>query len=340
MTRPAAQFNSIEPVPLSRCRVCGSSRISKRDEVEFFIGYAWPICDCHECGCRFTLHDVSTYDLLYSEQSSCYSRYRAQAEACKALFDCGDRPGLRAALSQESKYRFIIEAIEREPADARMLEIGSSRGHLSSYFILSGQRITGVDVSPKAVAAARAAFGDHFVRAGDAAIEAQAPYDVIFHVGTIGCVADPVGMTTHWLGLLRPGGRLLFNAPNLDGLTLPHQLWFESAPPPDVVTLFPPGFWREAFGAVALVSEESEYCAPEQNLLIALRRLAGCTWRMPVPMPLSESERGSTSTGTHRNTIWRNLERVVRKVGHWTELDRSVPPYASEFGLFVQMTKR
>ena len=76
---------------------------------------------------------------------------------------------------KSSKYRFIIEAIEREPADARMLEIGSSRGHLSSYFILSGQRITGVDVSTKAVAAARAAFGDHFVRAGDAAIEAQAP---------------------------------------------------------------------------------------------------------------------------------------------------------------------
>ena len=75
-------------------------------------------------------------------------------------------------------------------------------------------------------------------------------------------------------------------------------------------------------------------------LLIALRRLAGCKWRMPVPMPLSESERGPTSTGTHRNTIWRNLERVVRKVGHWTELDRFVPPHASEFGLFVQMTKR
>jgi SAM-dependent methyltransferase len=337
---PAARVNCIEPLVLSRCRVCGSSKISKLDEVEFYFNYAWSICECYDCGCRFTQHDNSTYDLLYSERSSCYSRYSAQAEVCKALFDRGDRAGLRAALSQGSKYRFIIEAIEREPVDARILEIGSSRGHLSSYLILSGRRITGVDVSPKAVAAARAAFGDHFVLAGDAAVEAQAPYDVIFHVGTVGCVADPIGMTTQLLGLLRPRGRLLFNAPNRNGLTWRNQLWFESAPPPDVVTLFPPDFWRDRFGDVALVSEEIECCAPEQNVLIALRRLARCKWRKPVPIPLSQSERCFTPTASTGDTVWRNVERLVCKVGHWTGVDRFVRPCASEYGLFIQMTKR
>src|SRR5215467_3611592 len=183
---------------VSRCRICGSSVLTRCGQVEFYFGYSWPIYDCDDCGCRFTPHDNSTYDLLYSERSSCYSRYRGQAERCKILFDRGDRAGLRAELSQGSKYRFIINELDQDPPAARILEIGSSRGHLTSYFILVGRRITGVDISPKAVAAAAADFGDHFVQAGDPSIDAQAPYDVIFHVGTIGCVADPVGMTKSW----------------------------------------------------------------------------------------------------------------------------------------------
>lgn len=340
MNRPTAQFNSTVPSVLSRCRVCGSSEISKRDDVEFYIGYAWPIYDCHECGCRFTLHNSSTYELLYSEQSSCYSRYTAQAETCKALFDRNDLAGLRAVLSEGFKYRFIIEKIDREPADARILEIGSSRGHLTSYFILAGRKITGVDVSAKAVAAAAMAFGDHFVRAGDPAIKAQAPYDVIFQIGTIGCVADPVGLTRTSLDLLKPGGRLLFNAPNRDAFFLRDQLWFESAPPPDVVTLFLPGFWRDHFGDAAQIDEEVECGTPEQNLLILLRRLARRKWRKPVPMPLKESGQPCTPAPTFGDALWRNLERFVRKAGPWTGVVRFAPSYPTEFGLFIQMKKR
>ena len=151
------------------------------------------------------------------------------------------------------------------------------------------------------------------MQAGELSIEARAPYDVIFHVGTIGCVADPVGMTRQWLDLLKPGGRLLFNAPNRDGCTLRDQLWFESAPPPDLVTLFPPGFWRDHFGDAALVSEKIEICSPEQNLLIALRKLAGRKWRKPVPLALKDSEHWSAPASTFGDALWRNLERVVRK---------------------------
>jgi SAM-dependent methyltransferase len=332
--------SSVEKAALSHCRVCSSDKITTCGEVEFYFGYAWPIYDCDDCGCRFTLHDNSAYDLLYSEQSSCYNRYSAQAQACKVLFDRGDLIGLRTTLSDGSKYRFIINQIDQAPAGIRILEIGSSRGHLTSYFILSGRDITGVDISPEAVTTAKADFGDHFVQAGDLAIEARAPYDVIFHVGTIGCVADPIGMTRRLLDLLKPGGRLLFNAPNRDGCVMPEQLWFDSAPPPDVVTLFPPGFWRRHFGDSALISEQIEFCTPEQSLLIAVRKLARRRWRKPLPMPLKESERWPTPVPRFGDSLWRGFERVVRKVGQWTGLDRFIPPYASEFGLFVQMTKK
>src|SRR5712671_1036711 len=136
------------------CRICGANNVKYCDNVEFYVGYAWPIYDCGNCGCRFTSHDAATYDFLYSEKSSCYNRYAIQADACKRLFDRGDLAALRAELSQSSKYRFIIDEVDRAGSDVRILEIGSSRGHLTSYFILAGRAITGVDVSRTAVAAA------------------------------------------------------------------------------------------------------------------------------------------------------------------------------------------
>jgi len=321
------------------CRICGSDKIIERGIVEFYIGYAWPIYDCNGCGCRFTLHKSSTYDLLYSERSSCYSRYISQAETCKTLFDRGDLAGLKAALSQGSKYRFIIEQVDRASADAQILEIGSSRGHLTSYFILGRRKITGVDVSRKAIMAASAAFGDHFLQAGDPLVDAQAPYDVIFHVGTIGCVHDPIGMTRKWLDLLKPGGRLLFNAPNRDGCSWRDQLWFDSASPPDLVTLFPAGFWRGQFSQLALVSEQIETCTPAQNFMIALRRVAHRKWRKPLPQALKDSKCWPVPIPKFGDAVWRNLESGARKAACWTGLERLAPQHPSEFGLFVHMVK-
>jgi SAM-dependent methyltransferase len=328
-----------EGTRLTCCRICKAENVKYCGDVEFYFGYAWSIYECGDCGCRFTSHDASTYDLLYSERSSCYSRYAIQADRCKLLFDRGDLAGLRAELSQASKYRFIIDEIERMPMHVRLVEFGSSRGHLTSYFILAGRRIVGIDVSPTAVAAAVAAFGEYFVQPGDTLVEAQASYDVVFHVGTIGCVSDPLGITTHCLNLLKPGGRLLFNAPNRDALNFRDQLWFESAPPPDVVTLFAPGFWRDRFSDVALVSEQIEPCGPEQSFLLWLRRLARRRWPRPSPMPLKDSEALPKATLKRGDRSWRTAERVLGKAARLSRLNRFAPAHPSEYGLFVSMVK-
>jgi SAM-dependent methyltransferase len=327
---------------LLRCRICGSKETVRRGKVEFYVGYAWPIYDCEHCGCRFTHHDSSTYDFLYSEQRSRYWLYMDHAKSCKTLFDRGDLAGLRAELSRTSKYQFIIDRIDREPASARILEIGCSRGHLTSFFILGGRKIIGVDVSPTALVAAREAFGDYFVQAGDPSIAAQTPYDVIFHVGTIGCVADPVEMTKGLLGLLKPGGRLLFNAPNRDGLTLRDQLWFESAPPPDVVTLFPPAFWHDRFSDAAQIDQQIEFSSPDQNLFVLLRRLARRKWQKPLAIPLKDSGRlAPTNPRTgHGLRLRRNFVRAAGRVVSSTGLHRLIPRHPTEYGLFVEMIKK
>lgn len=327
----------LDAVPV--CRICSSRRITKRGDVEFYFGYDWPIYDCAACGCRFTLHDPSIYDLLYAERGSCYNRYLGLAETAKEFFDRGDRNALRAALAQVSKYNFIIDEIDHEPASARLLEIGCSRGHLTSYFILAQRAVIGVDTSPTALAAATAAFGDHFVTVGDPRIQERGPYDVIYHVGTIGCLADPIGMTRDLLGMLKPGGRLLFNAPNRDACPLRNQLWFDSAPPPDVVTLFPPGFWQHRFADFAEVEETIEDEPPLQNTLIALRVMAGRQWHKPLPIALQNSNQFPAPVATGIERLWDDFERLVRRVGPLTGLLGLVAARPQEYGLFVKMRK-
>jgi SAM-dependent methyltransferase len=260
-----------------------------------------------------------------------------------------DLDGLRYELAQNSKYKFIIEGVERGSRNASLLEIGCSRGYLTSYFILAGYNIIGVDVSESALAFARAAFGDYFAMRGDSVVTDRAPYDVIYHVGTIGCVSDPLGLTRQLLSMLKPGGRLLFNSPNLQSCWLTNQLWIDAAPPPDLVAIFPPGFWARCFADQAYVEEQIEHCDPNKGLSIGLRKLFGRKWKCPLPIPLDKSSelylKGSNGTALngHRPRIgdeaWRFFERAVLKVCRDTGLLRHVRKEPSEFGLFVSMTR-
>src|SRR3989441_9189823 len=116
------------------CRICGGRDVCKVGEVEYYSGFAWPVFDCNECDCRFTRHDESIYDALHSEAGSCYNVYRGLLERCTMAFRDRDLDALKRDLCQASKYKFIIEEVERGPRNARLLEIGCSRGYLTSSF--------------------------------------------------------------------------------------------------------------------------------------------------------------------------------------------------------------
>jgi SAM-dependent methyltransferase len=324
----------------TRCRICQSPEIVKAGEVEFFFGFDWPIWDCGQCGCRFTRHEDDAYDRLHSERGSCYARYRELATNCKKFFDNKDLAGLRRQLSQTAKYRFVIDQLGSLDRSARMMEVGCARGFLTSYFILGGWETLGVDVSEDAVASAITMFGNHFAMAGAAEMETRAPYDAIYHVGTIGCVRDPVGMTERLLGLLKPSGLLLFNAPNRDACHQRNQLWFDSAPPPDLVTMFPRGFWVRRFSKIADVREEVEMLNAENSLTITLRQLFHRSWRHPVPLGLGESARSSVAEHRIGDNVWNLFERAIRKGARIMHLSRLAPKQPSEYGLFVTMRRR
>jgi SAM-dependent methyltransferase len=304
-------------------------------EVEYLEGFPHVIQDCAGCGCRFTTHDPAVHDRLHTRQAiSYYDDYRVLAERTRNWFRIGDADSLRTELSHSTKYRFIIEQVSRKPQAARLLEIGCARGHLTSYFLLEGRPILGIDVSTEAVGAARAAFGDHFADSLDAA---RPPYDVIYHVGLIGCVADPIGLTRRLLAMLKPGGLLLFNAPNRDALHLKGQLWLDSAPPPDLVTLFPPGFWQSRFGDAAVVVEQIEMLDADASMAATVRRLTGVRWFRPSAVPFD--------SGAH---VWPQpaagarmmVARAIAKLARTLRLSELAAPHPAEFGLLVSMSPR
>lgn len=319
-----------------RCRICGEGPVVDAGEVEYLSGYAWMIRDCKSCGCRFSKHDNSVYDLLHSSGAiSYYREYRELASESKRCFDRRDLSGLKHLLCESSKYRFIINEAATEPSNAKMLEVGCSRGYLTSYFILDGKRVLGIDVSSEAIESAQDQFGEHFALADSVDVKLKSPYDVIYHVGMIGCVADPIGFTNQLLSMLRPNGRLLFNAPNRDSCSLRGQLWIDSAAPPDLVTLFPPGFWKRQFGETAEVIEEVEMYSGEKSLEIGLRRFFVQPWKSPLPRPLAAE--GRECIGVRKRHY---IERAILKVGRTLGISCFVPKQPHEFGLFVKMIRK
>lgn len=324
------------------CRICSSADVIKLGEVEYYSNFAREIFECLDCRCRFTTHDDGVYEYLHSKAGSRYGGYRDMQEQCKQMFQNRNLDGLKEVLSRSSKYSFIIQAIERVPKTARLLEIGCARGHLTSYFVLAGYEITGMDVSPQAVNDAKEAFGDFFAK-DLSTVEAGSPYDIIYHTGMIGCVASPMELTRRLLTLLKPGGRLLFNAPNADSCWLPGQLWIDYAPPPDLVTLFRPGFWERFFCDSAEVSENIEVLPADGSYAIGLKKLFRRKWCPPIPQPLEGSMNGTKCT---RSTIglgtklWNLFESSAVKFGRLTRTLRFAPNQPSPFGLFVIMTKK
>jgi trans-aconitate methyltransferase len=148
------------------------------------------------------------YNLLHQSGAlSYYVEYRELGAQCRRLFEQRDHEELRRLLCRTRKYRYVIEHVTRESKSSHLLEVGCSRGYLTSYFILEGRNILGVDASSDAVEDARAAFGDHFALADSLTFVQRGTQDLVYHVGTIGCVDDPLGLTRRLLATLKPGGR-------------------------------------------------------------------------------------------------------------------------------------
>jgi SAM-dependent methyltransferase len=236
------------------CRICSASAVQAVGSLMAYLDYRVDVFDCLRCGCRFTKRDDRVYECLHSNAHSTYGMHQRLADTVKRYFDAGDISKLEQILLAEVKNKHIIDIARTLPAGARVLEAGCSVGYLTSWFIANEFKVTATDVSKTAIDKAVSLFGPHFCLVNDARIKGNAPYDFIYHAGTIGCVDDPIGLTRYFVSLLKRGGRLVFNAPNKALADQLGRLWPYTTTPPDLVTLFPKSFWQVQFSDIAEVA--------------------------------------------------------------------------------------
>jgi SAM-dependent methyltransferase len=134
-------------------------------------------------------------------------------DAEAAAFDDEPDHGLRDPAVRAAWAELLRARLPAPPAD--VVDLGCGTGSLAVLLAEAGHRVAGLDLSAPMVAGAeakaRAAGVDAAFRRGDAAAP---PYplgsaDVVLARHVLWALADPDEALRRWVGLLRPGGRLV-----------------------------------------------------------------------------------------------------------------------------------
>jgi SAM-dependent methyltransferase len=129
--------------------------------------------------------------------------------------------GLVHAVRRKLEARRLLACCRGLPAGARILDVGCGDGFHLGLLREFGRRdwhLEGVDVAPRAIAAARrAGLLVHQGTIEDAGL-ATASYDLVFLIATLEHVADPAGILHAVRRILRPGGRAVVITDSTDTL--------------------------------------------------------------------------------------------------------------------------
>jgi 2-polyprenyl-3-methyl-5-hydroxy-6-metoxy-1,4-benzoquinol methylase len=220
---------------LQSCDACGSAYLDPRPTPQSigraYAGYYTHAGEDHPIvrrngGVRSMLHDwINGY------QNARYGTQRAPASAVgRWLLPL--LPSLRAAADAECRH------LRRPSIDGGcLLDVGCGNGSFLVLAQQAGWTVHGVDFDPDAVCTARARGLD--VRHGGIELfDGQREcFDVITICHVIEHVFDPVAVIEHMYALLKPGGVLWLDTPNLDSLG--HQRfgrnWRDLDPPRHLV---------------------------------------------------------------------------------------------------------
>jgi len=145
-----------------------------------------------------------------SHESAAIARYW---DAAAASFDDEPDHGLRAESTRLAWVRRVESWVRGGPVD--VLDVGCGTGSLALLLARAGHRVTGVDLAPRMVEAARgklarAGLPGRFL-VGDAAAPPTggSRFDVVLCRHLVWTLPDPEAALREWVGRLRPGGRLV-----------------------------------------------------------------------------------------------------------------------------------
>lgn len=190
---------------LDACLACGHEGGFMPLAMQYeWAGVAFPLVECPMCTMRFLR--------VQPEGESLAALY--SAEYFRADFRCGrsdthsfDEAAFRA------ENAGLLERFERFRGAGRLLEVGCASGWLLKHAAERGWRVTGVELSPEAVAHARGLGLDvHQGTLGDAKLPARA-YDLVFMGDVLEHVPDCRETAEQVAERLAPGGHFFLRGP-------------------------------------------------------------------------------------------------------------------------------
>jgi len=219
------------------CKVCDSSFCKFLGDFKPYKDMKWnfEIFACLNCGSRFALRnpEINYYEILHSTPGSSYRFHYNIATKVKYFLKTDQLDKCENYLRKVSyKYIEVIDFVKQKNKPPSILEIGCSTGFMTAFFRAKGYDAEGVDISETAINYAKSMFGPFYSLSPPAK-----SYDLIFHLGLIGCVDKPKEFLFNYVQLLKSKGEMVFNAPNVKSPEQFNELWV-STPPPDLVYLF------------------------------------------------------------------------------------------------------
>ncbi len=202
---------------LWRCTHCGCAYMDPRPTRES-IGRAYETYYTHEEGPPPVASTPSPLRLLRIKLGNGY-RNRRYGTNTQPAASSGAMLGLVfPPLRRASDYEFRYLPRARNP-DPKVLDVGCGGGHWLSRAAETGWKTCGADPDPRAVEVARANGLD--VREGgiEAWSDARGEFDVVTMNHVIEHVHDPRQLLSSARDLLRPGGQLFVETPNIDALS-------------------------------------------------------------------------------------------------------------------------
>jgi SAM-dependent methyltransferase len=203
---------------MQRCSACGSGYLDPRPTADS-IGAAYVQYYTHAAGPR-----VSGPGLKAALRGLANRVTRAYFASLRDRTPAGNSPldtFLAAALRSLPFCRELIDAQYRhlrrpEPGSDRLLDIGCGNGEFLARARDLGWQVEGVDFDPKAVAAARAAGLEVRIGSIESYSRVREQFDVVTCSHVIEHVYDAHQLVATIHQILKPGGRLWVETPNIE----------------------------------------------------------------------------------------------------------------------------
>lgn len=227
---------------LHRCNGCRSAYLDPRP-TDASLGRAYDSYYTHEVGTHAVVRRQGAvgrrlHDLINGYQNARYGLQKAPASQLGAWI-LPVLPSLKTAADAECRH------MPPPPcASPRLLDVGCGNGDFLEVARQAGWQAQGVDPDPVAAATARSRGFDVRVGGIDALQDQSGTFDMVTLCHVIEHVPDPPAVLASARSLLKPGGRLWIETPNLDsiGASRYGSCWRDLDPPRHLVV-----FSRGAF---------------------------------------------------------------------------------------------